>query len=128
MSDADFNSAYAALQSCLSRQRLKRDFLGIYLNTFSESITSKIKNGWRSSSFWKGLKFNLDFKNEARNSEKVFCFWENSFWIGIVKLSLFRTGYFSSLANVLTSSPKIWHVNKRHFFVHNFLTSDKWIW
>ena len=32
-----------------------------------------------------------------------------------MKLSLLRTGYISSAANVLTSSPKIWHVKKRYF-------------
>ena len=32
-----------------------------------------------------------------------------------LKLSLLGTGYFSWAANVLTSSPKIWHVNKRDF-------------
>ena len=36
--------------------------------------------------------------------------------------------HFSSAANVLASSPKIWHVNKRDFFEHNLLSSDKWIW
>ena len=70
---------------------------------------------WRLSFDAKYLKFNLDFKKEAKNSEKVFCFWENYIWIGIVKLSLFRRRFFSSRANVLTSSPKIWYVNKRDF-------------
>ena len=70
---------------------------------------------WRLSFDTKYLKFNLDFKKEAKNSEKVFCFWENYIWIGIVKLSLFRRRFFSSRANVLTSSPKIWYVNKRDF-------------
>ena len=66
--------------------------------------------------FSKYLKFNLDFKNAARNSEKGFCFWDNCIWIGIVKLSLLKTGYFSSAANVSTSSPKVWNVHKRDFF------------
>ena len=126
--DADFNSAWARLPCCLSKGPLKRDFLDIYLTTFSESVISKIQNLGGSSFFKKYLKFNLDFKNAAKNSEKVFCFWDNCIWIGIVKLSLLRTGYFSSAANVLTSSPKIWHVNKRDFFQLNFLGSDRWIW
>ena len=42
--DSDFNNAYARLPSCLSRQSLKRDFLDIYLTTFSESVTSKVQN------------------------------------------------------------------------------------
>ena len=83
---------------------------------------------WASSFFPKRSKFQMHFKNTAKNSEKVFCFWDNSIWIGIVKLSLLRTGYFSSAANVLTSSPKIWHVKNRDFFQLNWLGSYKWIW
>ena len=49
-------------------------------------------------------------------------------WIGIVKLSLIRTGYFSLAANVLTSTTKILHVNKRDFVQHNFPGSDQLIW
>ena len=73
-------------------------------------------------------KFNLDFKNAAKNCQKVFCFSDNCIWIGTVKLPLLRRGYFSSAANVLTCSPKSLHVNKRDFFQLNFLGSDRWIW
>ena len=73
------------------------------------------------------LKFDINLKNSARNWAKVFCFWDNCIWIGIVKLSLLRTGYFSSTA-VLTSSPKIWDIKRRDFFQINFLVSDQWIW
>ena len=90
----------------------------------SEPVTAKIKNLWGSSFFSKCLNFDLDFKNARKNSQKVFCFWDNCIWIGIVILSLLRTGYFSLAANVLTSSPKISHVNKRDFFQRNFLCSD----
>ena len=78
--------------------------------------------------FSKCLKFKLDFKNAAKNCENVFCFWDNCIWIGIVKLSLLRTGYFSLAANGLTSSTKILHVNKRDFCHLNWLGSDQWIW
>ena len=30
-------------------------------------------------------------------------------------------------ANVLTSSPRVWHVNKKDFFENNFLACDKWL-
>ena len=73
-------------------------------------------------------KFIVDFKKAAKDWQKVFCFRDNCFWIGIVKLSLLRTGYFSSAANVLTSSNKIWHLNKRDFFQLNWLGNDQWIW
>ena len=86
---------------------------------------SEIQDLWASSFWSKCSKFQLDFKNAAKNSEKVFCFWDNCIWIGIVKLSLLRTGYFSSVANVLTSSPKIWHVNERDIFQLNWLGSDQ---
>ena len=38
------------------------------------------------------LKFNVDLENPPRNWEKVFCFWDKCIWIGIIKLSLSRTG------------------------------------
>ena len=75
----------------------------------------------------KYLKLQLDLKNAAKNSENVFCWLNNCMRIGIVKLSLLRTGYFSSAANVLTSSPKISHVNQRDFFQSNCLGSDQLI-
>ena len=77
--------------------------------------------------FSKSSKFNLDFKKAAKNWEEAFCFSMNCIWIGVVKLSLLRTGYFSSAANVLTSSTKILHVNKREFFQLHWLGSDQWI-
>ena len=90
----------------------------------------KFENGnlWGYSFLSKCLKFNLYFKNAGKSWEKVFCFWYNCIWIGIVKLSLLRTGYFSLAANGLTSSPKIWHVNKWDFFQLNWLGSDQWVW
>ena len=99
-----------------------------FLTTFLESVISEIQNLWGLSSASKYLKYKVDFKNPAENWEKVFCFWYNCIWIGIVKLSLLRTGYFSSAANKLTSSSKIFHVNKRDFFQLNWLSNDHWIW
>ena len=68
------------------------------------------------------------FQKFSQQFKKFFCFWDNCIWIGLIKLSLLRTGYFSSASNVLTSIPKIWHANKRDFVGHNFLASDQWIW
>ena len=127
-SDTDLNSAWARLPCCLSKGPLKRDFLDIYMTTFSESVISEIQHLSGSSFCSKYLKLHLDLKNAAKNYGEIFCYLDNCIWIGIVKLSLLRTGYFSSVANVLTSSPKIWHVNKKEFFEHNFLASDQWIW
>ena len=50
---------------------------------------------------------------------KNFCFWDNCIWIGIVKLFLLRTGYFSSAVNVLTSLPKTWNIEKKKLFPTN---------
>ena len=63
-------------------------------------------------------------KIQQRIQKELFIFWDNSIWISIVKFSLLRAGYFSSVANVLTNSPKIWHVNMRDFLQHNFHASD----
>ena len=78
--------------------------------------------------FWKRSKFQLDSNKAAENGEKIFSFRDNCIWIAIFKLSLLRIGYFSLAANVLTSSPKIWHVKKGDFFQFNWLDSDRWIW
>ena len=112
----------------LSKDPPKRDFLDIYLTTFSESVISKLQNLWTSSFLSKCSKFHLDFKNAVKNWQKVLCFWDNCIWIGIVKLSLLRTGYFSLAANVLTRSSKIWHFNKRDFFQLIWLSNDQWMW
>ena len=126
--DAGFNSVSARLPCCLWKGPIKRDFLDIYLTTFSESVISEIKLLWRSSFDLKCLKCNIDFKKGEKNWQRVFCFGDNWIWIGIFKLSLWRTRYLSSAANVLRSSPKISHVNKRDFFEQNFLANDQWIW
>ena len=123
-----FQKGWARLPWCFSKGPLKRKFLGISLTTFSNSVILKIQSLWGSSSSSKYLKFHVDFKNAAKNCEKVFSFPDNCIWIGIVKLSLLRTGYLPLAANVLRSSTKIWHVNKREFFNVNFFGSDQWIW
>ena len=112
----------------LLKDPLKWDFLDISLTTFSQSVISEIKKLSGSSFDSKCLKFNVDFKKAAKNSEKVYCFWDHCIWIGIVKLFQLRTRYFSSAANMLTSSPKIWLANKRDLFQLNLLGSDWWIW
>ena len=138
--DAEFNTSWARLPCSFLKGPPKRDFLDIYLTTFSESVISKTQNLWGLSFFKKYLNFQLDFKNAAKNSENVLCSLNNCMRIGIVKLTLLRTGYgivkltllrtgyFSSAANVLRSSPKISHVNQRDFFQINCLGSDQLIW
>ena len=122
--DADFSSAFAGFQCCLFKGPLKRDFLYIYLRTFLESVTSEIEKRWVSSLFSKCLKFNLDFKNSAKNSENIFCFSDKCIWIGIIKFFLIRVEYISSAANVLLRSPNIWYLNFRDFFWLNWLGRD----
>ena len=125
------NKLSCKFQQCLgqftmfsSKDPLKIDFLDIYLITFSESVLSEIKNLWESSFYSRYSKSNLDFRNGEKNWEKVVCFWDNCIWIiGIVRVSLLRKGYLSLAANVLTSSPKTWHVNKRDFFQLKWLES-----
>ena len=76
---------------------------------------SEIQKLRGSSFFSKRLNFNLDVKTIVKNREKFFSLKDNCILIGIFKLSPVRTGYFLLAINVLTSSPKIFHVYKRHF-------------
>ena len=115
------NNILARLPWWLSKGPLKRDFLDIYLTTFSKSVISEIQNLWGSSFFSKCSKFDLVFKNGEKKQEKVFRFWDNCIWIDIVKFSLLRRAYLSSALNVLTRSPKTWYVDKRDFFRLNCL-------
>ena len=48
-------------------------------------------------------------------------FWDESIWIGCIKLSLLRREYSSSLVNVLTNRVKTLHVFKSDFFQLNYL-------
>ena len=75
--------------------------------------------------FWKICKFNIDFKNAKKNSEKFFCFWDNCIWIGCVKLSLLRREYLPSALSVLGNSLEILHITNRNFLKVNCLHSDQ---
>ena len=125
--DADLNSAWTHVPGCFSKSSLICDYLGIYLTTFSESVIWEIQKLWGSSFFSKRSKFQIHFKNREKKRKKLF-FRDNCIWIGVVKFSLWRRRYFSLAANVLKSSPMIWHVNSRDFFQLNFLASDQWTW
>ena len=65
---------------------------------------------------------------QKKIEKKFFCLWDNCIWIGIIKLSLERIRYFSSTANVLTSSPKTWNIKSRDFYQLIRLGTDQWIW
>ena len=123
-----FQQCFRTFRCCLSKGPLKQDFLGIYLTTFSEFVIWEIQKLWGLYFFSKCSKFEIDIKNLAKIWEKLFSFSDNFIWIGIIKLSLLRTGYFSLVADVLTSSVKIWRLNMREFYEHNFLASDEWTW
>ena len=112
---SDFNSVWAPLPYCFMKAPVKQDFLDIYLTTFSESVISVVPYLWGSTFFWKCSKFDLDLKNAEKNWGKGFCVWDNCIYICFLMFSLLGTGYLSWEANVLTSSRKIWHVNKTGF-------------
>ena len=91
---------------------------------FSESVISEIHCLWGSSVFRKYSKFNVDYRNAEKNSEKVSCFWDNSIWIGCIKLSLLRGEYLSSVVNVLKNSFKILNSSKIDLFRLNYVHSN----
>ena len=118
----------AGLPCWLWKGSLKQHFLDIFQTTFSKSVISEIQNLWGSSFFSKCSKFNLDFKKAEKHQENFFWFWDNSIWIGIVKLSLLITRYLSLAVNMSANNHKIWDITKRDLLQHNCLHSDQWIW
>ena len=106
-----FQQCFGRFPCCLSKGSLKRDFLDIYLTTYSDSIISEIQKLRGLPFFHNGQNLVEISKMQQKLATKFFCFWENCVWIGIVKLSLLSTGYFSSTPNVLRSTPKIRDVN-----------------
>ena len=113
------------LTCCLSKVPLKQEFLDIYLITFCGYGNFGNTSHMRPFFSWKCSKFNVHFRNEEKNWEKAFSFWDTSIWIGCVKLSLLRREYFSSSVNMLTNSLQILHSTKRNFFQLNYLHSDQ---
>ena len=61
---------------------------------------------------WKSSKFNSDLKNEAKNWEQEFCFWDKFIWIACIELSPLRRECLSSAVNVLKKSLQTFHVTK----------------
>ena len=104
---------------------LKWDFADIYLRTSPESVLLEIQNVWGSSFLSKCSKFKLEFKNKEKASQKVFFFFYNCIWIGIINFYLLRTEYLSLAAKLLANSRKIWLVNKGYFFHLIILGSDQ---
>ena len=100
-------------------------FCTYILPRFPECVISEINQLWGSSFFWKCSKFNVDYENSTKNSEKAFCFWDNCVRNGCVKLSLLRREYLSSAVNVLTNSYKALRLTKTDFFWLNYLPNDQ---
>ena len=65
---------------------------------------------------------------QEKIEKNFFCVWDNWVWIGIVKFSILRAGYFPLEAKVLISSPEISDVHKRDFFEQKYFSGDQWIW
>ena len=101
------------------------DFSDIYLITFFGDGNFENTSAMRVIFFWKCSKFNVDFRNEDRNWEKVFYFWDKCIWICCFKLPLLRREYLSSAVNVLTNSLKILHSTKLDFFQLNYVQIDQ---
>ena len=125
--DADFNSASGSLLCCLSNCPLKRDFLDIYLTTFLESVISEIQKLWGSSLFSKCQKLIQISKIQQKIEKNVFVSKIVASALVSLHVSI-KNSILAITANVLTSSPKIWLLNKRDFFQLNFLGRDQWIW
>ena len=71
------------------------------------AVISEIDSLWGSSLLSKCFKFDIDYRNWAKDSEKVFRFSDNCIWIGSGNIWQSWTGYLSSAINVLTNSRNI---------------------
>ena len=78
--------------------------------------------------FWICWKFDVDFKNAQKNSEKFFCFCDKCLWIVCIGSFHLRREYLSSAVNELTKSLKTLHVTTRDFFQLNYFHIDQRIW
>ena len=121
----DGNSVWAPLLCCLWKDLLKGHFLDIYLIIFLRVPNFRNTSAMRAISCLKILKLNVNFRNSEKNWEKVFCFWDNSIWIGCVKLSLLRREYLPSAFSVLGNSLEILHITNRDFLKVNCLHSNQ---
>ena len=121
----DGNSVWAPLLCCLWKDLLKGHFLDIYLIIFLRVPNFRNTSAMRAIFCLKILKLNVNFRNSEKNWEKVFCFWDNSIWIGCVKLSLLRREYLPSALSMLGKSLEILHITNRNFLKVNCLHSDQ---
>ena len=104
---------------------LEQDFSDIYLITFFGDGNFGNTSAMGVIFFWKSSKFNVDFRNEEKNWEKVFSLLDNSIWMACVELPLLRREYLSSAVNVLTNSFKMVHSTNIDFFQLNYVQSHQ---
>ena len=124
----DFISVSACFPCYLSKGPPKRDFLDIYLTTFSGVRKFKNTSAMRLIFLLKMFKIECEFrecKKKKENWENIFRFWENCIWRCCNKLPLLRRKYLPSAVNGLTNSPKILHINCRDFFNLNSLHRNR---
>ena len=79
------------------------------------------KKAMRVIFFFQTFEISVRFQKCRKKRTKIFCFWDICILIGIVKLSLLRTRYFSSAANVLSSSHRFYISIKETFSKSIFL-------
>ena len=57
--------------------------------------------------------------------QKVFSFWDNSMWMGCIKLSLLGREHLSTALIVLTKRLKLSHITKRDFLELNWIPVEQ---
>ena len=120
-SRSDLNRVENRLRCFSLKGKLIWDFYRDIEPRFAQAVALQINKLWASSFFWKCSKFNLDFENAEKNSERVFSFWDNWMWMGCIKLCLLGREHLSAALVVLTNSLKLFHITKRDFLTLNCL-------
>ena len=122
---SNLNRIETSFPSSFWKSNLKWDFFHIYLTTFFACRNLRNKSARASSFFWKWSKYNLDFENARKNSEKVFRFWDNCIRLGCIILPLLGREHWSTALIVLTNSHKLLHITKRDFLKLHCLSVDQ---
>ena len=125
----NFASVWDPLTCSLKKKVLKQHFLE---SALAKSLTgSNFGNTQATTTIFFLRKIKIWWRFNKRNTKlrrKFFPFYSNSVSIGNSKFSQSQTGYLSSVANVLTNTPKISNFHKRNIFQLILFQSDCKIW
>ena len=117
----DFNSGWARLRCCLSKNPLKWNFLDIYLATYLG--VRNFQNIWAMTVilFFENIQISRRFRKRSKKIRKISRFWDTCIWIACVKMFPIYMGYeshlfFENIQNLM----KISKIQQKYWKMLNF--------